>query len=237
MAGISVVLPSSSKIGRSFSGEILIWVLFAYALSRCVTTEVEYLARRDIILICSYLLVFFLVKRIPSEWLVAVWGWATAILALLNAIVALYQVRVDPEFCLVPGYRRIINESRAGGLFNNPNHFASFMILAAGILSILAILGIRSIYIKIIWLFVAFCFFDLVWTWRQSRWRPFFGGNGIRGWNHHLDDSRKANEFEKCTVDSKGYNRDLLRSCICGPNSGIRICKSTTEGSRVLSVF
>lgn len=99
--------------------------------------------REDLVLAFSFALgvssAVLLGKRIG----VSVFFWLLGLVIVASIIVSLYQVFLDKgSFFPIPGYSRYrYLGSRAGGFFNSPNQFASFLGLASLLLLVEGILG------------------------------------------------------------------------------------------------
>ncbi len=103
--------------------------LAGYLLARAAHSPVAYFAREDAGLFVAAFLVYGLFLHLLDS---AKWRRCfvdvLALLVLLNLGFALVQKLHSPTLWLVPGYERTI-ASRAGGIFNHPDHFAGFLAM------------------------------------------------------------------------------------------------------------
>ena len=112
-------------------------VLISYLLVRAALSPVPYLARADIFLMLSCLLIYLLtaIFIITARQRLAVAG-ALLALGLLHTGVAVVQASLGEEFMLF-GFLRAPAGNRASGMFISPNHLAGF-------LEIVVVLGLSA---------------------------------------------------------------------------------------------
>ncbi|MEM7387605.1 MAG: hypothetical protein AAF514_21940, partial [Verrucomicrobiota bacterium] len=101
-------------------------LLFGYVVWRAFQTVPAYHARLDICLIGSCLLVYGLTVSMGLR-LRAVLLTLVCLVATIGGFVGVYHYSKDPLWHILPGYLRTYDEPRAGGFFNNPNHFAGYL--------------------------------------------------------------------------------------------------------------
>lgn len=137
------IKPSSLCLISVFSG-------VAYFLYRIYTTDVQYEARKDLLLVLiafsaylSGIYIFSSKKAIPFYiGIVAIVFWT-------QVASSAYQLLVDKDFHLIPDYIRTHSFDRAAGFYNVANHFATWIIL--GILPILPLVfTLKSKFLKIV---------------------------------------------------------------------------------------
>ena len=105
-------------------------LLFSYLFARGLFSPVPYLARADLFLLLSCLLVYFLTAGPLSSTnnRVSVIQ-ALLCLGVIHAVVSAIQAAFGEDFMLL-GIGRAPNASRASGLFVSPNHLAGFLEIA-----------------------------------------------------------------------------------------------------------
>jgi O-antigen ligase len=99
----------------------------AYAIGRYLTSDVEFLARQEMIKVLVYAAIFFaVVNNLHKQETTQVVGLALIFLAMLISLYAVYQFLTTSDFAwhlLKPeGYRK-----RGSGTFMNPNHLAGYL--------------------------------------------------------------------------------------------------------------
>ena len=105
---------------------VSIFALIAYFLIRAADSPVAYFAREDAALIVSGFMVYagFLMLcsngQLRRGLILTLTG-----LVVINMLMALAQKVISPSIWIIPGYER--SHTGVGGLFNQPDHFASFI--------------------------------------------------------------------------------------------------------------
>tara|TARA_R110002096_G_scaffold206847_5_gene393116 strand:- start:805 stop:2919 length:2115 start_codon:yes stop_codon:yes gene_type:complete len=106
-----------------------VFALSTYIMIRASESPVAYFAREDAALIVAGFLVYAgfltLCTRSGSRR-----GMVFALVGLViaNLFLGLCQWLIDPQMWILPGYERTYTD-QAGGLFNQPDHFASFLAI------------------------------------------------------------------------------------------------------------
>lgn len=105
---------------------VTIFALVAYLMIRAAESPVAYFAREDAALVVSGFMVYagFLMLCSSNRLRLGL-VLTLATLVLANLFLALGQKLLDPGLSIIPGYERTHNG--VGGLFNQPDHFASFI--------------------------------------------------------------------------------------------------------------
>ncbi len=110
---------------------LLTTLLFvAYIVMRGIFSPVDYFAREDIMLVLACLCVYMLTAVVfthPRERMALI--WCLIVVGIANAVIGLVHFGGNHEFSILPGYRRTYPAGRSGGLYNNPNHFAAYMVM------------------------------------------------------------------------------------------------------------
>ncbi|MFP6874089.1 MAG: O-antigen ligase family protein [Verrucomicrobiales bacterium] len=110
-------------------------MLFAYMVARAWVSPVFYLARLDIILVLTLFGVYVaFTTSLSGSRFRLIFVFLILALGVVNTLVAVYQLKVDQSFNILPGYERQGaggQLSMPGGLYNLHPHFAGFLEIAA----------------------------------------------------------------------------------------------------------
>ncbi|MEZ5300547.1 MAG: hypothetical protein R3F11_07800 [Verrucomicrobiales bacterium] len=131
IAGVlsAILIKEKLKFAPSDICVLLYPIAAGYFVGRATTSPVVYHAREDIVLVLGCLAVYlFSAFALAHPRRRVFLFWALVALALGNLVVGVQHLRGDPAFHILPNYSRTYAEGRIGGFFNNPNHFAAFLI-------------------------------------------------------------------------------------------------------------
>jgi O-antigen ligase len=104
----------------------------AYLSARCLSSPVVQYAREDLFVILGAFVAYLTTATAVSHP-----RWRLSIIAVLmllvlgNLAVGFIQFSGQWAFHVVPGFARSFGEGRVGGFFNNANHLAAFLLMAA----------------------------------------------------------------------------------------------------------
>jgi O-antigen ligase len=137
------ILPFVRLGTRQISASVLchfaVAALFTYMLARAWVSPVFYLARLDIILIISLFGIYVAFATCLSHSRARlIFIFLILSLGVTNTCIAIYQLKVDQSFNILPGYER----QGAGGQLSMPGGFYNLHPHFAGFLEIAALLGI-----------------------------------------------------------------------------------------------
>ena len=105
---------------------VSIFALIAYLMIRAAESPVAYFAREDAALVVSGFMVYAGFLMLCSNGQLRRGLVLTlAGLVVVNLLMALAQKVISPSIWIIPGYER--SHTGVGGLFNQPDHFASFI--------------------------------------------------------------------------------------------------------------
>ncbi|MCP4849845.1 MAG: hypothetical protein GY899_18050 [Verrucomicrobiaceae bacterium] len=117
---------------------MLVIVLLAYMVARAWLSPVFYLARLDIILVITIFGVYVAFSTCLSDTRARlIFLLLFLLLGAANTFCAVYQLKVDPGFTMLPGYER----QGAGGQLNMPGGFYNLHPHFAGFLEVSVLLG------------------------------------------------------------------------------------------------
>ncbi len=120
----------------------------AYAVTRYFTSDIEYLARQEMIRVLIYTLVFFIVlNNLHRQGSVQLITFTLIFLAMLISFYALWQFLTgsDHVWNFISPYKH-----RAGGTYICPNHFAGFLDMVLPLALAFAVAGRLKIPLKIL---------------------------------------------------------------------------------------
>lgn len=130
-------------------GTLAVFGFALYLLIRAADSPVAYFAREDAALVVAGFLVYclFLSLLTSADWRQRLVE-ALALLVAVNLGFALAQTFLSPSLWLIPGYERTFAD-RAGGLFNQPEHYAAFLAALAPLWIVTALFSRRRRAVRI----------------------------------------------------------------------------------------
>jgi len=103
-----------------------VFALIVYLMIRAAESPVAYFAREDAALVVSGFMVYAAFLMLCSNGQLRRGLVLTLVgLVLVNLVLAAAQKVINPSLWIIPGYER--SHAGAGGLFNQPDHFVSFI--------------------------------------------------------------------------------------------------------------
>lgn len=137
LAGVLTIFHCGGKVwgqqlpSRTCVGAFLVFAIWIAA--RASLSPVDYFARGDLALLGAFLIVYALTAVLFTKSAKRFWLIGLQVgLAIANVGLAIYQAKVDPSFHPLPWTGR--GAVTVGGLFENPAHFAAFLLVPACIL-------------------------------------------------------------------------------------------------------
>lgn len=126
-----------------------------YLFWRCLNSPVEYLARQDLFLVLACGLVYgFTATQFTRSRDRLVLFWLLVALAMVNLVVGMVHFSGNPEFSIIPGFKRTYPAGRIGGVFNNPNHLGAFLAFMSLLTLAQAVFGRGGPALRMVLLFL-----------------------------------------------------------------------------------
>ncbi len=149
----TVFSPVGFAIGKGTTLTLLTFAL--YLLIRASDSPVNYFAREDVGLVVACLIAYisFLCLCPTGSRRMAV-VFVLASLVGVNLVLALLQHFVAPGLWLLPGYERTASTG-IGGLFNQPDHFATFLAALLPLWLALLVFARNSRPLRALWITLA----------------------------------------------------------------------------------